>query len=145
MLPLLYLILTQAKSLSFGDLSYSYRRSHLSTQISLRWASRLEDCFYNVMHSGENNTIPNLRSNNEFYSTVDYIFIGNQIHPMFRFTDVYWLHSSWTNSQLFSLSINLIRTSTGLKPWRTQSHSGSTERVLFSIKVAIYAYSISFA
>ncbi|KAG1145828.1 hypothetical protein G6F37_005332 [Rhizopus arrhizus] len=101
-----------------GDFNYSYHRLNLPTQASLKWVSYLEESFYNVMHSGYNSNIPTFRCNDEIYSIIDYIFISNQMHPMLRSTDIHRLHSSWTNHQLLSLSINLSQTPTGFGLWR---------------------------
>ncbi|KAG1532531.1 hypothetical protein G6F51_013062 [Rhizopus arrhizus] len=101
-----------------GDFNYSYHRRNLSTQTSLKWVSYLEESFYNVMHSGDNSNIPTFRRNDEIYSTIDYIFISNQMRPMLKSTDIHRLHSSWTDHQLLSLSINLGQTPTGFGLWR---------------------------
>ena len=70
------------------------------------------------MHSGDNSNIPTFRRNDEIYSTTDYIFISNQMRPMLKSTDIHRLHSSWTDHQLLSLSINLGQTPTGFGLWR---------------------------
>ncbi|KAG0802928.1 hypothetical protein G6F20_013987 [Rhizopus arrhizus] len=70
------------------------------------------------MHSGDNSNIPTFRRNDEIYSTIDYIFISNQMRPMLKSTDIHRLHSSWTDHQLLSLSINLGQTPTGFGLWR---------------------------
>ncbi|KAG0851752.1 hypothetical protein G6F57_008812 [Rhizopus arrhizus] len=59
-----------------GDFNYSYHRLNLSTQISLKWVSYLEEPFYKVMHSGDNSNTPTFRLNDEIYSTIGYIFIS---------------------------------------------------------------------
>ncbi|KAG1145417.1 hypothetical protein G6F37_005710 [Rhizopus arrhizus] len=101
-----------------GDINYSYHRLKLSTQTSLKWVSYLEESFYNVMHSGDNSNIPTFHRNDGIYSTIDYIFISNQMRPMLRSTDIHRLHSSWTDHQLLSLSINLGQNPTGFSLWR---------------------------
>ncbi|KAG0946801.1 hypothetical protein G6F57_007808 [Rhizopus arrhizus] len=101
-----------------GDFNYSYRHLNLSAQTSLKWVSYLEESFYNVMQSGDNSNIPTFRRNDEIYSTIDYIFISNQMCPMLKSTDIHRLHSSWTDHQLLSLSINLGQNPTGFSLWR---------------------------
>ncbi|KAG1137270.1 hypothetical protein G6F37_011359 [Rhizopus arrhizus] len=102
-----------------GDFNYSYHRRNLSTQASLKWVSYLEESFYNVMHSGNNSNIPTFRRDDEIYSTIDYIFISNQMRTMLKSTDIHRLHFSWTDHQLLSLSINLGQTPIGFGLWRT--------------------------
>lgn len=58
------------------------------------------------MYSGDNGKIPSFSHNDEVYSTIDYNFIGNQMCPMIQSTVVHQLHSSWTNHQLFSFSVD---------------------------------------
>lgn len=85
--------------------------------------SYLEGSFYNMIHSGGNSNTPTFRRNDEIYSTVDYIFISNQMGPMLKSTDIYRLHSSWTDHQLHSLLINLGQTLIGLRLWRATTIS----------------------
>ena len=40
------------------------------------------------MHNDDNNNIPTFRRNDEIYSTIDYIFISNQMRPVLRSTDI---------------------------------------------------------
>ncbi|KAG0806624.1 hypothetical protein G6F20_010985 [Rhizopus arrhizus] len=101
-----------------GDFNYSYHRANLSSQTSLRWVSYLDESFYNVMHCGDNSSIPTFRRNDEITSTIDYIFISNHLRTAIQSTDIHRLHSSWTDHQLLSLSINLGSTPTGFGLWR---------------------------
>ena len=95
------------------NFNYSYHRLNLSTPTSLRWETYLEEPFYNVVHSGDNSNIPTFCHNDEIYFTINYIFINNQMCPIFRSTDIHWRHYSWTGHQLLSLLINLGQTPTG--------------------------------
>ncbi|KAG1140783.1 hypothetical protein G6F37_009190 [Rhizopus arrhizus] len=63
-------------------------------------------------------SIPTFRRNDEITSTIDYIFISNHLHTAIQYTDIHRLHSSWTDHQLLSLSINLDSTPTGFGLWR---------------------------
>lgn len=85
--------------------------------------SYLEGSFYNMIHSGGNSNTLAFRRNDEIYFTVDYIFINNQMRPMLKSTDIYRLHSLWTDHQLHSLLINLSQTLIGLRLWRATTIS----------------------
>ncbi|KAG1257417.1 hypothetical protein G6F68_009311 [Rhizopus microsporus] len=64
------------------------------------------------MNCGDNSSIPTFRRNDEITSTIDYIFISNHLRTAIQSTDIHRLHSSWTDHQLLSLSINLGSTPT---------------------------------
>ncbi|KAG1319373.1 hypothetical protein G6F62_011871 [Rhizopus arrhizus] len=70
------------------------------------------------MNCGDNSSIPTFRRNDEITSTIDYIFLSNSMRTAILSTDIHRLHSSWTDHQLLSLSINLGPTPTGFGLWR---------------------------